>query len=214
MSDQGFREIQLTGKQLVFLFMASVVVAVAIFLLGVSVGRGVRGTTAAATEAVPDATADDLPVTMPPATVLTPADRSYHDQLQGQSTPPAQTPPAPPPQPAATTGQPAQSPAATPEGSGSRQAAAPARTTPAAGVAAAPAPAVGGWFVQVGAFGTRANAERRVAELKAKGHAATIATVSAAPAYRVRLGPFAERAGAERLAARVKAEGFESSVYP
>lgn len=213
MSDQGFREIQLTGKQLVFLFMASVVVAVAIFLLGVSVGRGVRGTTAAATEAVPDATADDLPVTMPPATVLTPADRSYHDQLQGQSTPPAQTPPASP-QPATTAGPPAQPPAATPEAGGSRQAAAPARSTPAAGAAAAPAPAVGGWFVQVGAFGTRANAERRVAELKAKGHVATIATVSAAPAYRVRLGPFAERAEADRLRARVKAEGFESSVIP
>ena len=40
MSDQGFREIQLSGKQLVFLFMATVVVAVTVFLLGVSVGRG------------------------------------------------------------------------------------------------------------------------------------------------------------------------------
>lgn len=211
MSDEGFHEIQLNGKQLVFLFMASVVVAVAIFLLGVSVGRGVRGTTAAATEAVPDATADDLPVTMPPATVLTPADRSYHDQLQGQSTPPAQTPP---PQPATTTGPPAQPPAAMPEAGGSRQAAAPARSTPAAGAAAAPAAAGSGWFVQVGAFGTRANAQRRVAELKTKGHVATIATVSTAPAYRVRIGPFAERAEADRLAARVKAEGFDSSVTP
>ena len=42
MTDQGFREIQLSGKQLVFLFMASVVLAVVVFLLGVSVGRGVR----------------------------------------------------------------------------------------------------------------------------------------------------------------------------
>ena len=40
MAEQQFREIQLSGKQLVFLFMTTVVLAVAIFLLGVSVGRG------------------------------------------------------------------------------------------------------------------------------------------------------------------------------
>ena len=41
-SDDGFREIQLNGKQLIFLFMATTVVAVVIFLCGVMVGRGVR----------------------------------------------------------------------------------------------------------------------------------------------------------------------------
>jgi cell division septation protein DedD len=41
--DDGFREIQLTGKQLVFLFMATTVVSIVIFLCGVLVGRGVRG---------------------------------------------------------------------------------------------------------------------------------------------------------------------------
>ena len=46
MSDHGFHEIQLSGKQLVFLFMAAVVVAWCVFLLGVSVGRGVRSATA------------------------------------------------------------------------------------------------------------------------------------------------------------------------
>jgi cell division septation protein DedD len=42
MSDEGFHEIQLNGKQLVFLFMAATVVSVVIFLCGVMVGRGVR----------------------------------------------------------------------------------------------------------------------------------------------------------------------------
>ena len=42
MSDDGFHEIQLNGKQLVFLFMATTVVSVVIFLWGVLVGRGVR----------------------------------------------------------------------------------------------------------------------------------------------------------------------------
>ena len=41
-SDDGFHEIQLSGKQLVFLFMATTIVAVVIFLCGVQVGRGVR----------------------------------------------------------------------------------------------------------------------------------------------------------------------------
>ena len=39
--DDAFREIQLSGKQVVFVFMAGLVIAVVIFLIGVQVGRGV-----------------------------------------------------------------------------------------------------------------------------------------------------------------------------
>ena len=46
--DDGFHEIQLNGKQLVFLFMAVTVVSVVIFLCGVLVGRGVRSERATA----------------------------------------------------------------------------------------------------------------------------------------------------------------------
>ena len=42
MSDEGFREIQLNGKQLIFLFMAVTVVLVVTFLFGVLVGRDAR----------------------------------------------------------------------------------------------------------------------------------------------------------------------------
>ena len=42
LADDGFHEIQLSGKQLVFLFMATTIVAVSIFLCGVQVGRGVK----------------------------------------------------------------------------------------------------------------------------------------------------------------------------
>ncbi len=49
--DDGFREIQLSGKQLVFLFMAATVVSVVIFLCGVLVGRGVRAERSAAMQA-------------------------------------------------------------------------------------------------------------------------------------------------------------------
>ena len=49
-ADDGFHEIQLSGKQLVFLFMATTVVSVVIFLCGVLVGRNVRGEASIAAE--------------------------------------------------------------------------------------------------------------------------------------------------------------------
>jgi DedD protein len=62
--DDGFTEIQLSGKQLVFLFMAASVVSVVIFICGVMVGRGVRIDRGAVAQAAalneapePDATA-------------------------------------------------------------------------------------------------------------------------------------------------------------
>ena len=42
MSDDGIHEISLNGKTLVFIFMATTVVLVVTFLLGVMVGRGAR----------------------------------------------------------------------------------------------------------------------------------------------------------------------------
>ncbi|HJR59454.1 MAG TPA: hypothetical protein VJ813_08655, partial [Vicinamibacterales bacterium] len=38
-TEDGFHEIQLSGKQLIFLFMATTVLSVLIFLCGVLVGR-------------------------------------------------------------------------------------------------------------------------------------------------------------------------------
>ena len=67
MADEGLHEIQLNGKQLVFLFMASTVVAVVIFLCGVMVGRGVRVQRPAdAIEASVDAARDPTAVTQAP----------------------------------------------------------------------------------------------------------------------------------------------------
>ena len=70
MSDQRVREIQLNGKQLVFMFMTATVAAVVVFLCGVMVGRGVNTTRASATAAAtaeptvdPTSTAKALPST-------------------------------------------------------------------------------------------------------------------------------------------------------
>ena len=83
-TDDGFHEIQLGGKQLVFLFMIAAVVLVATFLCGVQVGRGVRSDRSL------DATsAEALATTTPPPAVSSPS------QPAASSGPPAAEPPAP-----------------------------------------------------------------------------------------------------------------------
>src|SRR6185503_11635783 len=97
MSDQSFHEIQLSGKQLVFLFMCAVVLTVVVFLFGVSVGREVRSpagqtaTVAAPTDTVVPAE------TPPPPTQTAPNELSYAQALQGREggDPSKVVPPAP-----------------------------------------------------------------------------------------------------------------------
>ena len=233
MSDQGFHEIQLSGKQLVFLFMSLLVLAVVVFLLGVSVGRGVRLAVPSAPRASVDAGAPgdtSVPATMPPPTQTSPNELDYHERLQGRgaSEPPkVAEPPSPPTEapPQASSTQPA---GAAPQTSASKTPAAPARggadtpktTTPpaAAGNAAkpapvSPAPAAGAWSVQVEAFRSKELADNLVAKLKGKGYAAFVFN-SAPPGvpYHVRIGPFAQRDDAVRTQDRLKKEGFTPSV--
>src|SRR5687767_11091179 len=106
--DEGFHEIQLNGKQLVFLFMAGTVVAVVIFLCGVLVGRGVRLTPAGLDSLTADASI--APAPEPPAVASgsggnAPASSNeqltYSQRLNGGEPPREQLrntpPPAPPP---------------------------------------------------------------------------------------------------------------------
>jgi cell division septation protein DedD len=98
MSDEGFHEIQLNGKQLVFLFMAATVVSVVIFLCGVMVGRGVRAerggveVAEAAPAAGPQA---ELPATSAPARPANATDAAVRDDA-APSPPANQEPPATP----------------------------------------------------------------------------------------------------------------------
>src|SRR3954465_7370530 len=100
MADEGRHEIQLNGKQLVFLFMASTVVAVVIFLCGVMVGRGVRGQRPAdALEASVGAVTDPPAATQPserqPLPAAIPSNApiasqetlTYPSRLEGQEPP-------------------------------------------------------------------------------------------------------------------------------
>jgi cell division septation protein DedD len=86
-TDDGFHEIQLNGKQLVFLFMAATVVSVAIFLCGVLVGRGVRDQQVAGQEAVQVSTAAE-PVARAASTAGAPA-QPTSDPTAAAAPPPA-----------------------------------------------------------------------------------------------------------------------------
>jgi cell division septation protein DedD len=196
--DDGFHEIQLNGKQLVFLFMAGTVVAVVIFLLGVFVGRGVRAEAGAIDPLVArqSATVPDIPPVASSSGSEAPAsaaeDLSYPARLGGA--PPAREvlrePATTPPQPAAPRADP---PAATP--------------APAASDVPGE-PAGDGFAIQLAALGKRQEAEGIVRRLAGKGYSAYLmAPPAGAPAvYRVRVGKFKDRREAESVSARLQKE--------
>src|SRR5512141_51024 len=103
MTDEGFHEIQLNGKQLIFLFMTAALVLVVAFLSGVLVGRGVRAEKdvspvadavgATATPAA-DPAAGAVPAAVqaaPPPAVAPPTpaeeDLTYEKRLEGKTAP-------------------------------------------------------------------------------------------------------------------------------
>lgn len=212
MSDQGFHEVQLSGKQLVFLFMSAVVLAVVIFLLGVNVGRGVRqavGDTDVLAQADPAAAqAPDGAATGAAPPKPAEPELSYHDMLLGtnaaadkkagaEAPPPAgDTVPKPVSEPAT---QPAQQPAPPPV----------AAVTPPA---ATRKPSASDWFLQVGAYSTQAVADGQVAKLKQLNVPAFVDVGGASKLFRVRIGPYADRAEAEQVKSRIARQGFTSSV--
>jgi cell division septation protein DedD len=228
MADEGQREIQLNGKQLVFLFMASTVVAVVIFLCGVMVGRGVRAERASqVTEASVDALTDPTESTHPPAPVATSAPASssntpvasqerltYPDRLEGQE-PPDETfkrPVAPAASVAAprslgrTPVVPLSSPVKpAPAPSPRRLSAAPTNTA----LSQVPGePAGKGFVVQVAAVNDRGEAETLARRLAGKGYPSFVtAPGSGTPQmFRVRIGKYSDRRQAESIATRLQRE--------
>jgi cell division septation protein DedD len=230
--DEGFHEIQLNGKQLVFLFMAATVVSVVIFLCGVLVGRGVRSqmggvadTTPASTVAETTPTQLEPPAPAPasgsdPTTAAAPPpaasdELSYFNRLEKQTPPAEQLKPAPernvpaehpaPPaaQPAAAAPKPAPSlPAPAKE---------PAHAAAPAAAAASPAsaePAGQGFAVQIAALNVRSEADAIAKRLSSKGYAAyVLAPANGTPAvFRVRVGKFTTRREAETVAAKLQKE--------
>ncbi len=226
--DEPFREIQLDGKHLVFLFMAVTVLAVVIFLCGVLVGRGVRaqrgspaeGTEAAAVAAVtigaePPAAAAPPSASSSTTPVTAGEKLGYSERLSGpepaaeqlqkaEPPPPADEDPkvAAAPKPAASVPQAKLSPAPTNK---------PAKAVAAATAAAATTraePSGDGFAIQVAALRERAEADAIVKRLAGKGYPAyVLAPAKGAPSvFRVRVGKFKDRREADAMAARLQSE--------
>lgn len=214
-SDEGYREIQLNGKQMIFLFMATTIVAVVIFLCGVTVGRGVRNApaVAGAEPAVGAAPAVDI-------APVPPDSQAANKPAAGPA--PAVVPPAPPPEPDGGSGAeqaavprprtapPAIAASEKPAGSKPQTSAAPAPAAPSVSPAAAtPAsePVGEGYAVQVVALRDRNQADGRAKDLMAKGYPAyVVAPSEAGGVFRVRIGKFKERRQAEAVMRRLKKE--------
>ena len=215
--DEGFHEIQLNGKQLVFLFMAATVVSVVIFLCGVLVGRGVRSQLSVTDTTTPSTVAETTP-TQPATPAPAPAagsdptkaapppaadELSYFKRLEKQNPPAEQLKPAPdrsaPPAAAATS---APAPAKEPT-----RAAAPA-PAPEPAAPAASAPSAQGFAVQIAALNVRSEADAIAKRLSSKGYAAYVLTpASGTPSvFRVRVGTFTTRREAETIAAKLQKE--------
>ena len=217
-NEEGFREIQLNGKQLVFLFMAATVVLVVTFLFGVLVGRGAPGATE--TNAVVADIAPDGGVPPPQETGASPASAAQGERAEARPSPPAEklsyaerllqdTPPEEslkPPAPAETT-RPApavKEPVApiAPQKPPAPPAAVAAKTGPAATDPSGP-----GYAVQVGISETRREADQLANQLVAKGYPAFVVDpVKGTPKqiYRVRVGKYRNRKDAEEVLARLE----------
>lgn len=201
--DDAFREIQLNGKQLVFMGMAIVVIAVAIFLMGVQVGRGVRaerglpeGTDAsvAAAESEPPPPPTSAGQGSSASPVTAGEKLSYAERLGGNE--PAVEPLKREAEPAPA----AEAPTPKPE--------APVPASPAPAAATISEPAGSGFAIQVAALRERNEADGIVKRLAAKGYPAyVLAPVTGAPSvFRVRVGKFKERREADTVAARLQKE--------
>ena len=214
--DDGFREIHLSGKHLVFLFMATMVVSVVIFLIGVFVGRSVRAQQTAdqftdPTAALAAASTTPTPAPAPAASEAGPQaaeppsppaetdELSYKKRLEGDASAerlkPVETAPAP-----AASRQAARPPAPAP----APPQAAPAASAPAASVGS---PQPGTWVIQVHALRDRNTAAGIVRRLAGKGYPAFL--VAAGPptgTYKVQVGRYKDRDEAMRVIDRLKKE--------
>lgn len=202
MSDQGFRELQLSSKQAVFLFMACVVGLVGTFLLGVSVGRG-AGPQDAETKPTPTVAAGDQKPELPPSTPGA-NELKFPETLQGKSEPASPAPAAKSTPTPTSTPEPAATAKPTPT---------PTPTPPTKPAAATPAPkGAQVWYIPVDAFNLRDNADRRLADLKAKGfpNAKVFVAAGAGARYKVRVGPL-DKEAADATFARLRKEGFKPS---
>ncbi len=225
MADDGFREIQLSGKQLAALFMGAAVVLVVTFLCGVLVGRGVRaqkepavagdvagqGASPAAdptagvtaTQPMTSGTTAQPPSTPPP----TPPEEelSYYQRLESQGKPGE---PAKAAAPAAPKDEKAQKAGA--EVKDSKGKPLPPPPAPAVAATANAEPAGAGYALRVAAYKDRGQADSLATRLSGKGYGTFViqlpATANGPGLYSVRVGKFKTRKEADAVKRRLEKE--------
>ena len=217
--EDSFREIQLSGKALVFLFMAVTVIAVGIFLMGLLVGRGVLATRGPA--GADNVAARETEPPPPPATASgsstspsTAGEKLSYAERLGASEPAREqlrtaSPPDTPPTTRGETAPPTPAPAAAKTApAATRPATAPAKTAPAPVPAASTEPAGAGFAIQVAALREREEADVIVKRLAGKGYPAyVVAPAKGTPSvFRVRVGKYKDRGEADTVAARLQKE--------
>jgi cell division septation protein DedD len=209
MSDQGVREIQLNGKQLVFMFMTATVAAVVIFLCGVMVGRGVNTTRASAVAAVTtEPTVDPTSTAQPQQTSASDAASaepvSSQEDLKELTYAKRLEAPEPPPEPAV------EPVVATPVPAIAEQPKAekPPVVAPATKTADASEPKGAGFVVQVASLKSRGEADAIAKRLSSKGFPSFVTTPgsSGPKVFRVRVGKYADRREAETVARKLEKE--------
>jgi cell division protein FtsN len=213
MADESFREIQLSGKQLIALFMAAAVVLIVTFLSGVLVGRGVRSqqepAIAADAAQAPGGAVDPTA----PATPPKPAPQAEPQAPAPQpSTPPPQADEVPAPL-ARGEAKPAQTAvvAVVPAGAGPNAKPADVKPKEPPATAAAPAagePAGNGFYLKVVAYRDKTQADKMAGRLSGKGYGAWVAPVAGkgATLYSVRVGKFPTRNDADVVKRRLEQE--------
>jgi DedD protein len=74
----------------------------------------------------------------------------------------------------------------------------------------------GSWSVQLGSFASKANADKLVQVLAAKGYTVSLSTIGAGSRarYRVRIGQLTDREAALRMIAKLKSQGRVATLVP
>jgi len=210
MSDESVHEIQLNGKQLVFMFMTATVAAVVIFLCGVMVGRGVNTArvervVASAAEATVDPTSTVPPESAPAAEAPASEARvSTQDDLKDLSYAGRLEAPEAPPEPAV---EPVSAPVpAIVESKPERPVVVPTKAAQTEAVSREPKG--DGFVVQVAAVRSRDEADAISRRLSSKGFPSFVSAsgASAARVFRVRVGRYNDRGEAETVARRLEKE--------
>jgi len=223
MADEQFHEFHLDGKQMVFLFMATTVVAVVIFLCGVMVGRGVRDSRVDSVP-LPSLPGDGTPeidltasLDVDPGAALAPVadELEYSDRLRRSSPAPERIRETPP---QATRSDlvassvseepvPAPRPEARPKPDGRTQ----AGNDPVRDEFAEPSGS--GYAVQVASLTTEADAKATGRTLRAKKYPVFITETPSLPKrYRVRVGKYQREKEARAILARLeKVESFRGA---